>query len=119
MRVISTKCPNCGRPVDMDYDHLQKYCGSCGCKLLLEIEDIARIIQAREQTKRERIRVEAEERMHAADLRAQEREKAYERRQNEIDLAKFEKASSPSAVLKAFFYIFIFYLFIMLIAAVI
>ncbi len=52
MKPVSTNCPNCGTPINLDIDHLSQFCNSCGAKIVLDVETIQQLLIAKEETKR-------------------------------------------------------------------
>ena len=52
MNTTTIKCSNCGATVDMDFDNMFTYCPYCQAKLMIDIENMEKIIAEREATKR-------------------------------------------------------------------
>ena len=52
MNTTTIKCSNCGATVDMDFDNMFTYCPYCQSKLMIDIENMEKIIAEREATKR-------------------------------------------------------------------
>ncbi|WP_135358354.1 TFIIB-type zinc ribbon-containing protein [Lactimicrobium massiliense] len=53
MRLIKTKCPNCGADLTVDLDNLQLYCQYCGAKLMIDVDNIDDLLIEKEHTKQE------------------------------------------------------------------
>lgn len=60
MRIYKMNCNSCGAPLDIDLDRLQAFCPYCGEKLLLELDQLDKIIKETETTKRVKLKEEQE-----------------------------------------------------------
>lgn len=60
MRIYKMNCNSCGAPLDIDLDRLQAFCPYCGEKLLLELDQLDKIIKETETTKRAKMKEEHE-----------------------------------------------------------
>ena len=49
-------CDKCGANLDVDLEHLQAYCPYCGAKLLIDVSQMADIINKKEQTKQKEMK---------------------------------------------------------------
>ncbi|MBR2523183.1 MAG: zinc ribbon domain-containing protein [Clostridiales bacterium] len=56
MKTISFSCPNCGANIDIDLDHIAKYCDQCGSKVMIDVEAFQELLVEKERTKQEAIR---------------------------------------------------------------
>lgn len=55
MKIITANCPNCGRTADLGVDRLQTYCGYCGSKLMVDIENVTALLIEKEKTEQSKI----------------------------------------------------------------
>ena len=53
MNIYTFNCPNCGAPINLDYDNPQSFCGSCGSKIVLDISQLKDLLREKEHTKQE------------------------------------------------------------------
>ena len=56
MKTITTNCPNCGAPTDLDIDNPQEFCSRCGSKLMLDLETVQELMIEKEKTRQVEIR---------------------------------------------------------------
>ena len=79
MKPVSTNCPNCGTPIDLDIDHLAQFCSSCGSKIVLDVETIQQLLIAKEETKR--AQMDADKQVKLAQMHSEEKAKQWERQE--------------------------------------
>ncbi len=66
-QLINLKCQNCNEILEIDLDHMQAYCPYCGSKLLIDVEDLDKILVAKEETKRKQMEYDHEIEMRKMD----------------------------------------------------
>ena len=76
MKAYTFKCPNCGSPINLDYDNPQSFCGNCGTKIILDISQMQEFLIEKERTKleQERTRQKAEQTKQAIEKTKQTEE---------------------------------------------
>ena len=52
MRLIKMNCNNCNAPLDIDLENLQAKCPYCGQKLMIDFDQLGRVLAEKEKTKR-------------------------------------------------------------------
>jgi len=53
MELKPIKCANCGAQLEIDLDNIITFCPYCGSKLMIETDQLGRIISEKEETKRQ------------------------------------------------------------------
>lgn len=52
MRLVKLSCSNCNAQLNIDLDHLQAFCPYCGQKLMIDFDQLGRVLSEKEKTKR-------------------------------------------------------------------
>lgn len=60
MKLIPLSCQSCGAQLNLNLQKLIAYCPYCGCKLLIDIEQLGTILSEKEKTQRVAIKEAAE-----------------------------------------------------------
>lgn len=96
MKIYSINCPNCGSTANIDFDNPQSFCGSCGSKIMLDINQIKDLLMAKELTKQEveKTRRETEKTRREVEKTRREEEKTKRKIEHERFILKQSEAAN-------------------------